>query len=63
MIDVGLIGFGFAGRTFHFAGQLTKEPVLLAWMPAAAVYFRSPDSCPPQKHLRGQATLSSSQYS
>jgi hypothetical protein len=28
----------------NFAGQLTKEPVLLAWMPPAAVYFRSPDS-------------------
>ena len=26
-----------------FAGQLTKEPVVLAWMPAAAVYFRDPD--------------------
>ena len=27
-----------------FAGQLTEEPVVLAWMPAAAVYFHDPDS-------------------
>ena len=27
-----------------FAGQLTQEPVVLAWMPAAAVYFHDPDN-------------------
>jgi lactoylglutathione lyase len=27
-----------------FAGQLTEEPVVLAWMPAAAVYFHDPDN-------------------
>jgi lactoylglutathione lyase len=27
-----------------FVGQLTEEPVVLAWMPAAAVYFHDPDS-------------------
>ena len=26
-----------------FAGQLTEEPVVLAWMPAASVYFHDPD--------------------
>jgi len=26
-----------------FAGQSTEEPVVLAWMPAAAVYFHDPD--------------------
>lgn len=26
-----------------FDGSLTDEPVVLAWMPAAAVYFRDPD--------------------
>jgi lactoylglutathione lyase len=26
-----------------FAGEPTEEPVVLAWMPAAAVYFRDPD--------------------
>lgn len=26
-----------------FGGQPTTEPVVLAWMPAAAVYFRDPD--------------------
>src|SRR5262245_29142044 len=26
-----------------FDGQPTAEPVVLAWMPAAAVYFRDPD--------------------
>jgi catechol 2,3-dioxygenase-like lactoylglutathione lyase family enzyme len=27
-----------------FAGLPTDEPVVLAWMPAAAVYFRDPDN-------------------
>jgi lactoylglutathione lyase len=27
-----------------FAGLPTEEPVVLAWMPAAAVYFRDPDN-------------------
>ena len=27
-----------------FVGQLTEEPVVLAWMPAAAVYFHDPDN-------------------
>jgi lactoylglutathione lyase len=27
----------------NFDGQPTNEPVVLAWMPAAAVYFRDPD--------------------
>jgi lactoylglutathione lyase len=27
-----------------FAGQSTEEPVVLAWMPAAAVYFHDPDN-------------------
>jgi lactoylglutathione lyase len=27
-----------------FAGLPTQEPVVLAWMPAAAVYFRDPDN-------------------
>ena len=26
-----------------FAGQPTEEPVVLAWMPAASLYFRDPD--------------------
>ena len=26
-----------------FVGEPTEEPVVLAWMPAAAVYFRDPD--------------------
>jgi len=26
-----------------FAGQATTEPVVIAWMPAASVYFRDPD--------------------
>jgi lactoylglutathione lyase len=26
-----------------FAGRSTEEPVVLAWMPAAAVYFHDPD--------------------
>ena len=33
-----------AGVTpLDFSGRATKEPVVLAWMPAAAVYFRDPD--------------------
>jgi lactoylglutathione lyase len=33
-----------AGITaLDFDGQPTHEPVVLAWMPAAAVYFRDPD--------------------
>ena len=27
-----------------FAGELTEEPVVLGWMPAAAVYFYDPDN-------------------
>lgn len=27
-----------------FAGEPTDEPVVLAWMPAASVYFRDPDN-------------------
>ena len=27
----------------NFEGQPTDEPVVLAWMPAASVYFRDPD--------------------
>ena len=27
-----------------FAGLPTEEPVVLAWMPAASVYFRDPDN-------------------
>jgi lactoylglutathione lyase len=26
-----------------FAGESTEEPVVLAWMPAASLYFRDPD--------------------
>ena len=26
-----------------FAGEVTTDPSVLAWMPAAAVYFRDPD--------------------
>ena len=26
-----------------FGGEPTDEPVVLAWMPAASVYFRDPD--------------------
>ncbi len=26
-----------------FAGKPTEEPVVLAWMPAAAIYFHDPD--------------------
>ena len=26
-----------------FAGEPTEEPVVLAWMPAASLYFRDPD--------------------
>jgi lactoylglutathione lyase len=29
--------------TLDFDGQPTNEPVVLAWMPAAAVYFHDPD--------------------
>jgi lactoylglutathione lyase len=32
---------GITALDFH--GQPTNEPVVLAWMPAAAVYFRDPD--------------------
>ena len=33
-----------AGITpLHFDGKPTDRPVVLAWMPAAAVYFRDPD--------------------
>jgi lactoylglutathione lyase len=30
-------------RALDFNGDPTDEPVVLAWMPAAAVYFRDPD--------------------
>ena len=30
-------------RALDFDGDPTDEPVVLAWMPAAAVYFRDPD--------------------
>lgn len=30
-------------RALDFDGRPTDEPVVLAWMPAAAVYFRDPD--------------------
>jgi len=30
-------------RALDFYGDPTDEPVVLAWMPAAAVYFRDPD--------------------
>ena len=34
-----------AGITpLDFAGAPTEEPVVLAWMPAASVYFRDPDN-------------------
>lgn len=34
-----------AGITpLDFAGAPTQEPVVLAWMPAASVYFRDPDN-------------------
>jgi lactoylglutathione lyase len=29
-----------------FAGVPTKEPVVLAWIPAASVFFRDPDNNP-----------------
>ena len=33
-----------AGITpLDFDGRLTDEPVVLAWMPAASIYFRDPD--------------------
>lgn len=36
---------GNAGiKPLDFAGALTEEPVVLAWMPAASVYFRDPDN-------------------
>ena len=38
----------FTARTAFFrsllAGLPTEEPVVLAWMPAASVYFRDPDN-------------------
>lgn len=30
-------------EALDFDGQPTREPVVLAWMPAASVYFRDPD--------------------
>src|SRR5262245_6985835 len=30
-------------RALDFDGRSTEEPVVLAWMPAAAVYFHDPD--------------------
>lgn len=32
-----------AGLTPHFNGTPIDEPVVLAWMPAASVYFQDPD--------------------
>ena len=31
-------------QPLDFAGAPTEEPVVLAWMPAASVYFRDPDN-------------------
>src|SRR5215468_11021582 len=30
-------------EALDFNGQPTREPVVLAWMPAASIYFRDPD--------------------
>ena len=29
---------------YSFFGQETEEPTVIAWMPAATVYFRDPDN-------------------
>ena len=33
----------FGVTPLNFEGQPTDEPVVLAWMPAASIYFRDPD--------------------
>jgi len=31
-------------QPLDFHGNIAKEPIVLAWMPAAAIYFRDPDN-------------------